>query len=189
MVFRFTADKPGPGRVMRRVTDMHNAKITAQADKLTSTVSLKGCTLQKGRRGYSDRIGTTKPRSRSSTSGVRWRLPDGKIAFKNVDSLTVLLDAATDFVQDRSKGWRQGSPHEKVTARIEAAAKRSHGSELLAEHHKDYQNLFQRVELDLGESSAESLPTDERLALRSKTGGLTGSGTGEASCFNTDGTS
>lgn len=166
MVFRFIADKPGSLTGNVALTDMHNAKITAKADKLTSTGSLKGCTYK----GRSYQIGLDyEAQVKVLNAGGSLEIADGKIAFKNVDSLTVLLDAATDFVQDRSKGWREGSPHEKVTARIETAAKRS-WSDLLAEHLKDYQNLFERVKLDLGESSAESMPTDERLALRSKTG-------------------
>lgn len=166
MVFRFTADKPGSLTGNVALTDMHNAKIAAQADTLTSTGSLKGCTY-KGR-GF--QIGLDyEAQVKVLHVGGSLEIADGKIAFKNVDSLTVLLDAATDFVQDRSKGWREGSPHEKVTARIETAAERS-WSDLLAEHLKDYQNLFERVKLDLGPSSAETLPTDERLALRSKTG-------------------
>lgn len=166
MVFRFTADKPGSLTGNVALTDMHNAKITAQADKLTSTGSLKGSTYK----GRSYQIGLDyEAQVKVLHVGGSLEISDGKIAFKNVDSLTVLLDAATDFVQDRSKGWREGSPHEKVTARIETAAKRS-WSDLLAEHLKDYQNLFERVKLDLGQSSAETLPTNERLALRSKTG-------------------
>ena len=113
---------------------------------------------------------------------------DGKIAFKNVDSLTVLLDAGTDFVQDRSKGWRERSPHEEVTARIETAAKRS-WSDLLAEHLKDYQNLFESVKLDLGQSSAETLPTDERLGTSFKNRSSPDHRDWRGFCFNTDDTS
>lgn len=166
MVFRFTADKPGSLTGNVALTDMHNAEITAQADTLTSTGSLKGSTYK----GRSYQIGLDyEAQVKVLHVGGSLEIADGKIVFKNVDSLTVLLDAATDFVQDRSKGWREGSPHGKVTARIETAAKRS-WSDLLAEHLKDYQNLFERVKLDLGPSSAETLPTNERLALRSKTG-------------------
>ena len=81
----------------------------------------------------------------------------------HANSITLILSAGTDFVQDRSKGWKGELPHGAVTARIDAALKRP-WDELLAEHVRDYQTLFQRVELDLGPGGDASLPTDVRLA-------------------------
>ena len=72
-----------------------------------------------------------------------------KIAFKNANSVTLLLDAGTDFVQDRSKGWRGELPHRAITARLDAAARIPY-EKLLADHLRDYQALFGRVTLDLG---------------------------------------
>ena len=83
-----------------------------------------------------------------------------KIAFKNANSVTLLLDAGTDFVQDRSKGWRGELPHNAITSRLDAAAKVPY-EKLLADHLQDYRALFNRVTLDLG--PAVKSPTDERL--------------------------
>jgi len=85
-----------------------------------------------------------------------------KIVFSNATTITLFLSAGTDFLQDHAKHWQGEAPHMKVTSRIEAAAKRSY-DDLLAEHLRDYQNLFNRVSLDLGSSPAADLPTDVRL--------------------------
>ena len=89
---------------------------------------------------------------------------DGKIAFTSATSLTLLLDAGTDFIQDRNKGWRGPAPHAAITARLDAAAKTPY-ERLLAAHLQDYQALFSRVALDLGttDSATAALPTDKRL--------------------------
>jgi len=78
----------------------------------------------------------------------------------------LLLDAGTDFVQDRSRGWRGEPPHRAITARLDAAAGIPY-EELLAAHLQDYQSLFGRVTLDLGPVVA--LPTDQRLIALNRT--------------------
>ncbi len=86
-----------------------------------------------------------------------------KILFKNVSNLTLLLDAGTDFVQDRSKGWHGVPPHRAITERLDIAA-RTPFVKLANDHAKDYMSLFNRVSLDLGEDPAKAkLPTDQRL--------------------------
>jgi len=90
----------------------------------------------------------------------------GGIAFKGVNSLTLILGAGTDYLNQRSKGWRTGeAPHRKVTEQIEKAAKRAY-ADLLAAHIRDYQTLFNRVRLDIGktETGIAALPTGKRLA-------------------------
>ncbi len=93
---------------------------------------------------------------------------DGVIAFRNCDSLMVLLAAGTNYVADRSLGWTGDHPHERVTRQLNSAASQSY-DELLEEHRRDYESLFSRVTLDLGATSeaAKSLPTDARLAAYS----------------------
>ena len=45
-----------------------------------------------------------------------------RIRFRRANSLTLLLDAGTDFIQDRNKGWRGERPHARIAARLNAAA-------------------------------------------------------------------
>jgi len=171
IVLRFTADKPGAYTGTIALTDMHQGKITAEGNKLTSVGSLQGY-------GYKGGSALAESPPQPYTIALRYEaqvavLPDGgslevadgKLAFTGANSLTVLLDAGTDFVQDRSQRWRGEHPHRAVAARLEAAAKTPY-DKLLADHVQDFQGLFGRVTLDLGptDPAAAALPTDQRLA-------------------------
>ena len=169
MAFRFTADKPGALTGNVTLTDMHVGKITAEENTITSSGSLQGYLYKSGSAGknqgpyaialnYEAQVLVINDGGTVETSG-------DKIAFKDANSVTLLLSAGTDFVQDRSKGWQGELPHKKVTARLDAAANRPY-EDLLAEHLKDYRAMFGRVALDLGpgDKAAAALPTDQRLA-------------------------
>lgn len=77
------------------------------------------------------------------------------IRVRNADALTLLLAAATDY--------RGGNPETLCRRTLGAAATRSY-QDLEAVHVADYQRLFQRVNLDLGTTPADTLPADARLA-------------------------
>ena len=166
LVFRFTADKPGALTGAVSLTDMHAGKIVAKKNQLTSSGSLrgyiyKGGSAQKNQPPYAIAL-QYEAQVAVLNDGGTISAADGKISFRNANSITLLLAAGTDFVQDRSRGWRGKQPHKKVSARITAASARS-WDDLLAEHLRDYTNLFDRVKIDLGHSSSSSLPTDARL--------------------------
>jgi alpha-L-fucosidase 2 len=88
-----------------------------------------------------------------------------KLVVENADSVTLLLSAATSFNgPDKSPGREGLDPAALSTLALEAAAKRPY-AELLARHIADYQNLFRRVDLDLGHApGAGDRTTEERLA-------------------------
>ena len=173
IVYRFTADQPGALTGAVSLIDMHKATVSAANGTLTAAGSLAGYIYQGG--SSKKKPGDSYAMALSYEAQVRV-LHDGgtvkiegeKISFANVNTLTLLLAAGTNFVQDRNKGWKGEAPHANVTARLEAAAKRS-WDDLLAEHLRDYQSLFKRVTLDLGTSPASALPTDQRLVNFRKT--------------------
>lgn len=172
IAYRFTADKPGALTGSVALTDMHNATISGANDTLTSVGSLAGYTYKGGssNKKPGDSYGLAlsyEAQVRVLHDGGTVKIDAGKITFTNANSITLLLAAGTDFVQDRTRGWKGEAPHGKVTARIEAASQRS-WDDLLAEHLRDYQGLFKRVNLDLGTSPAAALPTDARLAALKK---------------------
>ena len=158
IVVRFTANKPGKLTGTVRLTDMHKGKISAAGNRLTSSGSLAGYQYE-GNKPYAIVL-NYEAQVLVLHDGGTMEMAGEQIAFTNANSLTLLLDAGTDFVQDRSKGWRGDSPHRAVTARLEAAARIPY-KKLLADHLRDYRPLFGRVTLDLG--SPLALPTDERL--------------------------
>jgi len=173
MVFRYTADKPGALTGSVELTDMHKGAISVANNTLTSAGLLAGYTYQGGSsskksgEGYALAL-AYEAQIRVLHDGGKVSVNGNTIAFENVTTLTLLLSAGTDFVQDRAKGWKDPSRLAQVTTRIQAAAARS-WDDLLTEHLHDYQNLFNRVSLDLGTSPAASLPTDLRLENFKKT--------------------
>lgn len=167
MAFRYTADKPGSLTGSVSLSDAHNAAISAAGNCITASGSLAGCQY-KTKEPYSIVL-DYEAQIRVLNVGGTVQAVGNRIIFKNANSITLLLDAGTDFLQDRSKGWKEDPPHGKITARLDAAAKRT-WDDLLAEHLKDYRNLFDRVSLDLKPGTEANLPTDERL-VNQKTSG------------------
>ena len=153
MVFRYTADKPGSYNGTLTFKDAHDAKPTITSNALTTSGQLKNG-LQ-----YASQISVI------NDGGTLAATPTG-IAFQNVTSLTIMVGAGTDYLNQRDKGWRTGeAPHRKVSEQLDKAGKRPYAA-LLAAHVKDYQTLFNRVALDTGKSEAAlaAQPTSKRLA-------------------------
>ena len=84
---------------------------------------------------------------------------------EKANSVTLLVSAATSFNGAlKSPGHEGRDPAPLATAPLQAAAGVAY-ADLLARHAADYQQLFNRVALDLGTSpEAETLTTDARLA-------------------------
>ena len=82
-----------------------------------------------------------------------------KISVDGANSVTLLIAAATSY---RNYHDVSGDPRAIVQAQLAAAGKPY--AELLAAHVALHQKLFRRVRLDLGETAAMALPTDERIA-------------------------
>ena len=165
MVFRFTVDKPGALTGTVLLTDAHNGKISLSGNRITSTGSLVGYQYQ-GNTPYGI-ILNYESQVMVLNDGGTAEVAGDKIVFKNATSVTLLLDGGTDFVQNRSKGWRGERPHDAITARLNAAAKLPFKT-LQADHLRDYQALFGRVTFDLG--SAGVGPTNMRLIQYPKSG-------------------
>jgi alpha-L-fucosidase 2 len=89
---------------------------------------------------------------------------DGALHLTGADSAVLLLGAATSFNGFQTSPGRDGrDPGALCRADLAAAAAKTYDA-LLNAHLADYQALFHRVDLDLGESPAAARPTDERLA-------------------------
>ena len=173
MVLQFTSNKPGAYSGTITLTDMHSGRITAENHTLSTTGSLAGYTYsEKPKSPYSIAL-QYESQVRVLNDGGSLVAADGKIAFTGVNSLTILLDAGTDFVNQRARGWRGAPPRRAIAAHLDAAAKRPF-KKLLAEHERDYKALFDRLSLDLGSTAPEvaALPTDQRLARLAEPGAV-----------------
>ncbi|MBM3890569.1 MAG: glycoside hydrolase family 95 protein, partial [Verrucomicrobia bacterium] len=100
---------------------------------------------------------------------------DGNIEFSGCDSVTFLIAAGTNYVMDYAKQFRGADPRETLAARLKAASAKSF-DELKAAHIADFQTLFNRVALDLGDTAADrlALPTDQRKVRYAENGGDAG---------------
>jgi len=161
LVLRFSTDKPGALSGSIALDDAHQAKVTAEKNRLTSIGTLAGYTYQSNRPyqivlSYEAQV---LVRHKGGTIEAKGQ----EIALKSADVVTLLLDAGTDFVQDRRKHWRGDPPHEAISRRLASAGQTPYET-LLAEHVKDHRSLMDRVSINLGESRRRSnVPTDQRL--------------------------
>jgi len=170
LVFRFTADRKGAHTGTISLTDMHKGKVTAGGNKITCSGSLENYAYRKSRRKYEIAL-EYEAQVLVLNQGGSVRAEDGAIAFKDADSLTILLAADTDYLNRRDKGWRGEHPHERLSRQIKAAAAKPYQT-LREEHVRDYRALFDRLALDVGRTpdAARALPTDKRLDAYKKGG-------------------
>jgi alpha-L-fucosidase 2 len=153
LVVRLTADRPGSYTGSIELSDAHGAQTGAGKNRLAFAGAL--------------------------TNGLKYEaqliaLPDGgslrtngaTLEFKNCNGLTLIVAAGTDYAIDYAAKYRGEDPHARVTKQVEKAAAKKY-NDLKAAHEKDFHSLFDRVALDLGQSSAEQLelPTDVRKTV------------------------
>jgi alpha-L-fucosidase 2 len=85
---------------------------------------------------------------------------DGTVTVSGADSAVLVLGAGTDY-DDRYPDYRRSDPHRRVSRAVDRAAARSYWR-LFAAHVRDHDELFERVQLDIGQSLPD-VPTDELL--------------------------
>lgn len=87
------------------------------------------------------------------------------LRFSGCTTLTLLLDARTDYKLDAAAGWRGADPRAGITKALAKAASRSYGK-LRERHVTETRALMKRVSVAWGTSSSAvvALPTDARLA-------------------------
>lgn len=152
LVVRWTADRPGAISGVVGLQGAHGEKTAVDGSALTFAGTL-------------DNGLEYEAIARVVARGGAVRADGNQLRLVACDEVLVLLAAGTDYAMDAASGFRGPPPGERLRAQIAAAAGRSF-EELLERHVRDYQGLFNRVRLTLGEPSAElaALPTDERLS-------------------------
>lgn len=158
ILLHFTADQPGHLSFTLQMTSPHTNSTTRLL--ASDTLVLDGLVETGGLR-FESRVRVVNAGGQIVASGQT-------LAITNADSATLIMVAATSFktFQDIT-----ADPAVRCAHDLDNLATRSYAS-LLAAQRQDYQNLFQRVQLDLGHTSRESLATDARLQFV-KSAGLT----------------
>lgn len=86
---------------------------------------------------------------------------DDAVRVDSADTVTIIMAMGTDYVDDYPT-YKGTHPHTAVTARVNAASQMTY-DQLRARHLADYQELINRVTLDLKADKPQT-PTDELLA-------------------------
>jgi alpha-L-fucosidase 2 len=152
LVVHMTANVLGAYAGDLKIRDRHGAQMTAAGNSLKAAG-----TLRNGLR-YETLL------TAQCNGGTVTYDSDG-VHFAGCNSVTVIVAARTDYVMDGSKNWRGEDPDIAAQGDIKAALVRGY-SPLVVDHLKDYQDLFNRVQIDLGTSAADRLTmaTDLRVA-------------------------
>ncbi len=149
IVVRLAADKPGALTCTANFTCPHrDTKIEPQGnDRLV----MRG-QVERGKMRFEAQLLVRH-------SGGQVRATKTGIEISSADQATILLAGASSFVnyQDIS-----GDPTARNEQTLQAIGDTPYEA-LLAAHVADYQKLFQRCTLDLGETEQAKLPTDQRL--------------------------
>ena len=88
---------------------------------------------------------------------------DGLLSVAGANEAILCLSIATSFNGFDKDPAKEGADHNAIALRQLSAAMQKGYEQIKAEHLADYQQFFSRVKLNLGETTAPDLPTDERL--------------------------
>ncbi len=95
------------------------------------------------------------------------RAEKDKLIISNAKTVTIILTAATDYNLEKLDFDRAINPEERCKTILDKATKFSI-VQIEQKHVQEFQPIFNRVKLQLGEDSLINLPTDKRLELVKK---------------------
>jgi alpha-L-fucosidase 2 len=153
-VIRLTADKPGMISFTAYFSAVQDKKKIEGIDENTIALEVYGIASN----GI-DGVLRCHSRLMVSTQKGKVRLEDDKLHIEEADSAVLLLASATNYINYKDVS---GNPQAIVKKQIDAASKKSF-DRMLSDHIKAYQELFNRVRLDLGTTEAAKLTTDARI--------------------------
>lgn len=156
IVIRISSDHPGKITFQVIPTSPHAASRTTRIG--SNQLALRGMVEEHGIQ--------FEARLLVRTQGGKLAISDTEAVITGADSAVLILAGATNFVRFDDLSADPAARNESTLSAIEGRPY----DELLGTHRNDYQNLFQRVHLDLGRTEFADLPTDERI-LRFSEGG------------------
>ncbi|CAN5388114.1 glycoside hydrolase family 95 protein [soil metagenome] len=174
IVVHLTASKPAAytGRV--QISDMHRARITVQGNKLTSVGKLENGIEYEAQLVLLNKNGAIQAKNEDLSAKNPWDIavPSASLAFEKCDSVTLILGAGTNYIQDHTRDWLGLHPHAAVKEKVENAAKKS-VKELSEQHVKDYQSLFHRFSIQVGSTAPDLLAKTTSARLQDYTNSKT----------------
>lgn len=146
-VIRLRADHSG--KINVRITIDRPERATSQT--VGNELQLTG-QLDNGVDGKGMRFIT---RIQAKTTGGKMEVTDDALVIRQANAAEIYLTTATDF---------NDTDYLAASAHTLSAAMRKSYIQQLQEHTTNYQKLFKRLDIRIGETTAHELPTDERLA-------------------------
>jgi alpha-L-fucosidase 2 len=157
IVVRFTASKPGSINFEATLSRPSRVSVETLQD---GRIALSGMAQAKRKRAQ-DEFPSSKrgvrfeAQCKVSAEGGTVTSENGIIRVSGADAATLYIVAATDYYGEKRI-------REAASKQLDGASSRSY-ARIREDHLADYQELFNRVSLDLGSSDAVQQPTDERL--------------------------
>lgn len=162
VVVRIEADKNGAINFNAGFKSPHsNFEVSVSGDEVILSGKANNYPKELGYDGkpYPDSKLTFEARLKVINDGGELVKEGNSIQIKNAKSATLILVAATSFV---SYNDITANPSERCKNYLKELNTKSY-KELKSEHIKDYQELYSRVELNLGSSEISNRPTNERI--------------------------
>ncbi|WZL88143.1 glycoside hydrolase family 95 protein [Salinimicrobium sp. 3283s] len=158
IVVQITADKPGTLNFSATIDRPGGAEVSTE----NGTLKLHGKTSDfEGIEGKVEFLAITK----IQTEGGKITSEDEALKIQDANSATLYISIASNFKNYKDLSIDEEAKAEEYLSAIEK--KKSAG--IYKTHLEDYQTYFNRVSLDLGETKAAKLPTNERI-INFKTG-------------------
>jgi len=163
IVVRLMADRPGQVSFKAQLRGERNP---AHSNYATDYFRMDGLApdglVVKGK--SADYMGVTgalryESRLKALPEGGTMRLDWDELGITGADAVTLLIAAATNFVNYKDVS---GDPHARIEVALAAAAGKPYET-LKAAHLEEHRRLFRRVALTLPATPNSLLPTDERL--------------------------
>lgn len=156
MVLNYNADEKASYSGTIFLESAHGAQTTAEGTQLQFSGKLSNGMAYHSRLMVRNKGGKVRVKA----------TPDGhyQISFDQVDQLTLFLAAATDYSNKREQNWKGENPDTKVNRILASVAEKDYIS-IKNDHIQDYQKLFGRVNIHLGNTLPElaAMTTRERL--------------------------
>lgn len=137
-------------------------EVNVDGDQLIMRGEANDYPKEKVRRGggYPESKLTFESRIRVVNDGGEILEDNGKITIKDADAVTLYLVAATNFINYKDIS---ANPTERCKKALDQIKGKYYQS-IKQEHIRDYQQYFNRVAIDLGQSEKALRPTDQRLS-------------------------
>lgn len=161
IVVRITCDKPGDLTFTARLATPHPEPVisTEGGNSLLLTGHLRDTINKRTKETVPGALKYAARLKIMPAGGAAVSAQGGSLVVSGADSAVLLLTAATSFRNFQDVG---GDPVALTRDTLEDAADELF-SALQKAHERDYQELFDRVTLDLGTTEAANQPTNERI--------------------------